>query len=116
MKSILVIAGVVTIVAGVLWLSTGAHPYTKFEDVVREDIPVDEDDPFADSGFYDDDEMVTQVVTRDVFYFGLLPTPQGIFDKHAMSVASFVVPVWLIAGAVAIKRRRTSRQPQAISD
>lgn len=110
MKLLIAVAGVVTAIVIGLWLVTGVHPYTKFEDVVREEAPIDADDPFAEAGFYDESDTITQVVTKDVFYFGLLPTPQGIMDKHALSVVSIVIPVWLVVGVIAIKRWRTSRQ------
>ncbi len=115
MTSIIAVAGVVTVIAIGLWLTTGIHPYTKFQDVVREEVPIDPEDPFADAGFYDESETITQVVTKDVFYFGLLPTPQGIFDKHVLSVSSVVVPVWIVVGVFAIKRRRASRRTQGSS-
>ena len=112
MLKLLVTAVVVTVAALGAWLATGAHPYTKYQDVVREEVSTDEDDPFAEAGFYDG-ETVTQTVKKDVFYFGLLPTPQGLFDKHAVSVVSFVVPVWLIVGGIALvrwhARRRSAR-------
>ncbi len=110
MKPLIAIAGVITVIAIGLWLATGLHPYTKFEDVVQEETPIDADDPFAEAGFYDEDETITQVVTRDVFYFGFLPTPQSIMDKHALSVSSVVIPVWLVVGVIAIVRRQASRQ------
>ncbi len=112
MLKLLVIAVVLTAAAFGLWLATGAHPYTKYQDVTRQELPTDEDDPFAEAGFYDG-ETVTQTVKKDVFYFGLLPTPQGLFDKHAVSVVSFVAPVWLIVGGIALvrwyARRRSAR-------
>ena len=110
MKPLIAIAGIVTAIAISLWVTTGVHPYTKFEDVVQEEIQIDADDPFAEAGFYDEDETITQVVTKDVFYFGLLPTPQGILDRHALSVVSIIIPVWLVVGFIAIKRWRTSRK------
>lgn len=110
MKPLIAVALVMTVVAIGLWLGTGIHPYTKFQDVVQEETPIDPDDPFAEAGFYDEDETITQVVTRDVFYFGLLPTPQGLMDKHSLSVFSIVIPVWLVVGFVAIRRWRASRQ------
>ena len=110
MKPLIAVAGVVTVIAIGLWLATGVHPYTKFQDVVREEVPIDPEDPFADAGFYDESETITQVVTKDVFYFGLLPTPQGIMDKHVLSVSTVVVPVWIVVGFIAIKRWRKSRQ------
>ena len=115
MKLLIAVAGVVTAIAIGLWLVTGVHPYTKFEDVVGEEVPIDPDDPFAEAGFYDESDTITQVVTKDVFYFGLLPTPQGIMDKHALSVSSVVVPVWIVVGVIAIVRRQASRRTQRSS-
>ena len=112
MLYLVVISVLLTVAALGTWLATGAHPYTKYQDVVREEVSADEDDPFAEAGFYDG-ETVTQTVKKDVFYFGLLPTPQGLFDKHAVSVVSFVAPVWLIVGGIALvrwyARRRSAR-------
>ena len=106
MFSLFTIAGVLTLAALITWFATGAHPYTKYEDVTRQQVSAGADDPFAETGFYDGD-MVTKTVKRDVFYFGLLPVPQGLFDKHAVSVVSVVVPVWLAVGGFALMRRRS---------
>ena len=109
MLKLLVIAVVLTVAAFGLWLATGAHPYTKYQDVTRQELPTDEDDPFAEAGFYDGD-TVTRTVKKNVFYFGLLPTPQGVFDKHALSVVSVVGPVWLIVGGISLIRWRARRR------
>ena len=109
MLKLLVIAVVLTVAAFGLWLATGAHPYTKYQDVTRQELPTDEDDPFAEAGFYDGD-TVTRTVKKNVFYFGLLPTPQGVFDKHALSVVSVVLPVWLIVGGISLVRWRARRR------
>ncbi len=109
MLKLLFVAVVLTVAALGMWLATGAHPYTKYQDVTQEQVPVDEDDPFAEAGFYDGD-TVTQTVKTDVFYFGLLPTPQGLFDKHAFSVVSVVMPVWLIVGGISLMRWRARRR------
>ncbi len=109
MFKLLVIAVVLTVAAFGLWLATGAHPYTKYQDVTRQELPTDEDDPFAEAGFYDGD-TVMQTVKKNVFYFGLLPTPQGLFDKHAFSVVSIVVPMWLIVGGISLIRWRARRR------
>ena len=109
MLKLLVIAVVLTVAAFGLWLATGAHPYTKYQDVTRQELPTDEDDPFAEAGFYDGD-TVTRTVKKNVFYFGLLPTPQGVFDKHALSVVSVVLPVWLIVGGISLIRWRARRR------
>ncbi len=109
MLKLLVVAVVLTVAALGMWLATGAHPYTKYQDVTRVETPTDEDDPFAEAGFYDGD-TVTQTVKKNVFYFGLLPTPQGLFDKHALSVVSVVGPVWLIVGGISLVRWRARRR------
>ncbi len=109
MLKLLVIAVVLTVAAFGLWLATGAHPYTKYQDVTRQELPTDEDDPFAEAGFYDGDTM-TRTVKKNVFYFGLLPTPQGVFDKHVLSVVSVVLPVWLIVGGISLIRWRARRR------
>ncbi len=109
MLKLLVIAVVLTVAAFGLWLATGAHPYTKYQDDTRKELPTDEDDPFAEAGFYDGD-TVTRTVKKNVFYFGLLPTPQGVFDKHALSVVSVVLPVWLIVGGISLVRWRARRR------
>ncbi len=109
MLKLLVIAVVLTVAAFGLWLATGAHPYTKYQDVTRQELPTDEDDPFAEAGFYDGD-TVTRTVKKNVFYFGFLHTPQGVFDKHALSVVSVVLPVWLIVGGISLIRWRARRR------
>ncbi len=115
MLKLLVIAVVLTVAAFGLWLATGAHPYTKYQDVTRQELPTDEDDPFAKAGFYDGD-TVTRTVKKNVFYFGLLPTPQGVFDKHALSVVSVVGPVWLIVGGISLIRWRARRRRVRAAD
>ncbi len=109
MLKLLVIAVVLTVAAFGLWLATGAHPYTKYQDVTRQELPADEDDPFAEAGFYDGD-TVTRTVKKNVFYFGFLPTPQGVFDKHALSVVSVVLSVWLFVGGISLIRWRARRR------
>ncbi len=109
MLKLLVIAVVLTVAAFGLWLATGAHPYTKYRDVTRQELPTDEDDPFAEAGFYDGD-TVTRTVKKNVFYFGLLPTPHGVIDKHALTVVSVDGPVWLIVGGISLIRWRARRR------
>ena len=101
MRNLLVIAVVLTVAALGMWLATGAHPYTKFENVVRENVAADPDDPFTEAGFYEG-TTVTRTVKKNVFYFGLLPTPSGLFDPHALSVLSVVGPLWAIAGGAGL--------------
>ena len=108
MFSLLIISVVITGLALTTWVATGRHPYTKYQEVTREQFSAGADDPFAGTGFYDG-SIVTKTVKKNVFYFGLLPAPQGLFDKHAVSVASVVVPVWLILGGFVLMRRRLAK-------
>jgi len=72
------------------------------------------DDLLVESGFYDDEAQAKDARREwvDVFRFGLIPVPQGLFDKHMLSVVTFVLPAWLIAGAALLvewrRRRRAS--------
>ena len=83
----------VTIMAVGLWLVTDAHWYTKYQVVERTQQAVDPDDLLAGTGFYDD-EIVETTLHKDEFHLGLLPTPQGVFDKHALSVVTIAAPFW----------------------
>ena len=113
MRNLPALAAVLTVAALITWLATGAHPYTKFQDITQEQVPVDEDDPFAEAGFYDG-VTVTKTLKKDVFYFGLLPTPQSLFDKHLLSFVSVVLPAWLIVGGFALVRWRIRRRAPTI--
>ena len=57
---LLALAVVVTVAALGMWQATGAHPYTKYEDVTREQVRTDVDDAFVEAGFYEGD-TVTQI-------------------------------------------------------
>ena len=92
-SSLVVLAAMLTIGAFATWLATGRHYFTKFEVVEKVKVAVAEDDPLAGTGFYDD-ESVEKTLRRDEFHLGLLPTAQGLFDKHILSVASVVAPTW----------------------
>ena len=105
---VLAIAAVVTLVTVVTWQATGGDYYTKFQVVEEIESSVDENDPLAAAGFYDG-ESTKQAVTRDEFRFGLLPTPQGVFDKHAVSVASISGPLWVLAIGIAWWSRRKEK-------
>lgn len=108
------LAVVVTSATLVTWLATGGDYYTKYEVIEEVRTPLDADDPLAATGFYEGTSQ-TQTVVRNEFRFGLLPTPQGVFDKHAISVASFAVPSWIVAVGVAwwpqLRRKRRRRIP-----
>ncbi len=90
---LIVFAGVVTVGTLVTWLATGRHYYTKFEIVENVEVPLEEDDPLAGTGFYDEDAAEV-TVTRDEFHLGLLPTPQRLLDRHALSVISILGSTW----------------------
>ena len=108
MKLVPVLVGLATLITVSVWIGTNRHFYTKFEvvDTVEQDI--DPDDPLAGTGFYDD-EMVETTVTRAEFHLGLLPTPSGLLDKHAVSVVSILGPAWALAlGWWWWARRRTA--------
>lgn len=97
-KALIAVPLLVTLVVLAVWLGTGADAYTKFTVVEQRPRVIDENDPLAATGFYDDDAENLETVRRDEFRLGLLPTPQGLLDKHALSVASLAGPVW--AGAL----------------
>jgi len=99
---------VVTLASLVTWQATGGDYYTKFEVVEEVESPIDPNDPLAEAGFYDDGVHKETIVKKE-FRLGLLPTPQGVFDKHAISVLSIVSPTWgftLLFFFFAIRRRR----------
>jgi hypothetical protein len=105
-KIVLAAAVILTIASVVIWQATGGDWYTKYEVVEQVESKADPNDPLVAAGFYEGGKT-TETVTRDEFRFGLLPTPAGIFDKHALSVASVVGPAWGIAiGFLWIGRRK----------
>ena len=108
-KIILAVAVLALVGSLSLWIATDRHSYTKFRVKEQVESKVDSDDPLADTGFYDGG-VKEEVVTRDEFHLGLLPTPKGLFDKHALSVASISGPPWLLVVLSAfLSRRRTRR-------
>jgi hypothetical protein len=97
---------VLTIASIIIWQATGGDWYTKYEVVEQVESKPDANDPLAAAGFYDGGTK-TVTVARDEFRFGLLPTPTGILDKHALSVASVTGPLWVLGiGFVWIHRRK----------
>ncbi len=107
--SLVVLAAVITIGTLVIWLATDRHYYTKFEVVEKVAVPVAEDDPLAGTGFYEDDS-VEKTVRRDEFHLGLLPTPQGLLDKHVLSVVSILAPTWSLCLALLWWLRRRHKE------
>ena len=108
LKTIVIVAVASTVAVAIVWLATGAHFYTKYEVVERVEVPVESDDPLADTGFYES-ETRTEISVRDEFHLGLLPTPQGLFDKHLLSVTTVAVPLWVLAGVAVYFGRRMKR-------
>ncbi len=107
-KITLIAVAAVTIGSLALWQATGGDWYTKFEVVKQVESEPDANDPLAAAGFYDG-QKETKTVVENEFRFGLLPTPAGLLDKHALSVASVNAPVWVL-GAGIIWYRRSKRQ------
>jgi hypothetical protein len=105
-----------TAAAVILWARTDYHAYTKYQVVER--VPVEPaDDIFAATGLFDsaDGAPAFRTVQRDSFHFGLLPTPQGLLDKHVFSVLTIAGPPWAIAFGIIgwlVWRRRRSRPLQ----
>ncbi len=95
-KIVFAIATILTIATLITWQATGGDSYTKFQVVEQVERKLDPDDPLAGTGFYEDDK-VTETIKRDEFRLGLIPTPNGLLDKNAISVATIVVPVWVFA-------------------
>ena len=104
-KHILALALLGTIAVVILWQATGGDYYTKFEVVEQVEVKLDQSDPLVAAGFYDDQNK-TETVRRDEFRLGLLPTPSKLIDKHMLSVISFCLPLWIIAGIAYIMKRR----------
>ena len=102
------IAAILTGAALLTWTATGRHAYTKYQVVERVEVDIPEDDPLAQAGFYDGSAEV-QIVRRDEFHMGLFPVPQGLFDKHMVSVVTVVLPVWILFGFVAWRLRGPRR-------
>ena len=109
MKIILTAALVISAAAIITWQATGGDSYTKYQVVEKVEAEIDPNDPLAQAGFYDE-ESVTETVTRDEFRLGLLPTPSGLIDKHAISVVSILLPVWIIAVIVLWFSKRRTRK------
>lgn len=104
LRSVSIAALVITLGALVLWVVTGADAYTKYQVVETVTRELDPDDPLVAAGFYDDGPQV-ETISRDAFRFGLLPTPQGLLDKHLASVATVVAVVWAGPLAMWVRRR-----------
>ncbi len=110
--AILAVSLLLTIGSLATWGGTGRHVYTKFEVIEQVPAQADPDDPFAGTGFLDGGAPALETVRRDEFHLGIFPTPQGVFDKHAVSVLTIAVPPWALFGVLALLRRRSRRQSE----
>ena len=108
-------ATLLTLVALAAWFATGRHAYTAYQAVEERDVPVADDDPLAATGFYDA-EVRTERSLSDVFHFGLLPTPSGLVDKHALSVLSVTLPAWAATIGLVLLRRRNRKKSERSSE
>jgi hypothetical protein len=114
-KFVLGLASLVTLASIMTWQLTGGDYYTKFEVIEQVEAQVDANDPLAGTGFYDGQRK--QTVARKEFRLGLLPTPNGIFDKHMFAVVTIVSPVWVIAiGLWWRQRQKTLSKRRMIGD
>ena len=109
MRGILLTARVITAAIVIFWQLTGGDDYTKFQVVEEVEKSIEEDDPLAAAGFYDDQER-TETVVKNEFRLGLLPTPNALLDKHWLSVASLLGFTWLIAFALMWRKRRQRKR------
>ncbi len=91
-----------------VWFATGMHYYTKYEVVSKsKESTSDGNDPLAGTGFYDDDIATAErVVRRPEFHLGLLPTPQGLLDRHLLSVTTVLGLTWCVTLVPLIWRRQ----------
>lgn len=108
-KTVLITAVVLTAFILLAWQATGGDYYTKFEVVEEVEEQTDPSDPLAGTGFYEN-ETVTKTVSRKEFRLGLIPTSQGLFDKHVVSAATILFPLWgLVAAYLWYAKRKRDR-------
>lgn len=104
-KIVLGLTFLITLASVITWQVTGGDYYTKFEVVEEIDAAIDPNDPLAAAGFYDNQPLKRTVVRKE-FRLGLLPAPNGLFDKHILAIITIVSPVWTIALVLLWRRRR----------
>ncbi len=107
LRAIWIISLVVSVAAVTAWTLTGRDWYTKFQIVEVHEAAVDSEDLFAATGLYDGETRI-KVEQRDEFRLGLLPSGA---DKHLISVATIVLPLWLASATLWLRglRRRQSK-------
>jgi hypothetical protein len=111
-KTIILIAIFISAAALITWQATGGDYYTKYEVIERVKLPIDQNDPLAQAGFYEGDTRI-ETARKSGFRMGLLPTPSGLIDKHLISVISVVIPNWLLAIVLIWKAGRHGKYKQA---
>jgi hypothetical protein len=107
-KTIVVAAVLLTLGVLAVWWGTDLHAYTKYEVIEKVEVPAERDDPLAAAGFYEEGPRV-ETVKREEFHLGLLPVPQGLFDKHALSVATLLGPLWVLTVLLVWRLERKRR-------
>ncbi len=110
-KKLFALAIVVTVFSVILWQVTGGDYYTKYEIVSRVEKAIDPSDPLAAAGFYEGSSII-ETVKRNEFRFGLFPTPTGLFDKHIVSVVTFVGLSWGLVLITLLVARRNRKKPR----
>lgn len=88
---------IISISTLITWQITGGHVYTTYHLNETVQVELDQNDPLVQAGFYGDQKTKDTVITSEGLHLGLLPAPQGIFDKHVFSVASISGPIWGLA-------------------
>ena len=96
-KIFFLVAIIISVSSLITWQLTGAHAYTTYHFNETVQVELDPNDPLVQAGFYGDDKTKDSLVVSEGLHLGLLPTAQGIFDKHVFSVASISGPVWGLA-------------------
>ena len=94
----------------ITWQMTGAHAYTTYHLNETIQVELDPNDPLVQAGFYGDDKTKDSLVVSKGLHLGLLPTAQGIFDKHVFSVASISGPIWGLALVFWFIQRRKNKR------
>ncbi len=106
-RRVLIVTTGVVASAGVIaaWMATGREAFTKSRTLHREPMRIDPQDPLAQASF-DEGASQTRLIRREGFRLGLLPAPQRLADRHALSVIPLLAAIWMFVGvAVGLARR-----------
>ena len=109
-KILFLVAIIISVSSLITWQMAGAHAYTTYHLNETIQVELDPNDPLVQAGFYGDQKTKDSVVTSTGLHLGLLPTAQGIFDKHIFSVASISGPVWGVALVFWFFQRRKNKR------